>query len=298
MEWLNYHHLYYFWTTAREGSIVKSSGKLFVSQPTISAQIKALEDSLGEKLFERAGRGLEPTEAGRIVMRYAEEIFGLGKEMRDTLKGRPTAKVPTLTVGIADVLPKVVAHRLLRPVLRGFETIRLVCREEKTEALFAGLAAQRLDALLTDAPLPAGSKVKAFSHLLGRSGIAFFARPDLAAGFRKGFPRSLDGAPMLLPTDNTALRRALDQWFDALGLRPRVVGEFEDSALMKVFGQEGAGVFMGPSFVEKEIRAQYRAAVIGRTEEVSESFYVISPERRVKNPAVMKLVEAARKGLA
>lgn len=298
MEWLNYHHLYYFWMSAREGSIAKASAKLCVSQPTISAQVRALEDGLGERLFERAGRRLELTEAGRLVVRYADEIFLLGKEMRDTLKGRPSSRLPALTVGISDVMPKMVAHRLLSPILQGGDGLRLVCREEKTEALFADLASQRLDALLTDAPLPPGAKVKAFSHLLGRCGIVCFGREPAASRYRKGFPASLDGAPLLLPTENTLLRRDLDRWFDALSVRPSVVGEFDDSALLKVFGQAGAGLFLAPAYVEKEIRAQYRVAVVGRTEDVTESFYLISPERRVKNPAVARLLETARRGFA
>jgi len=294
MEWMNYHHLYYFWVSAREGSIVKSSAKLCVSQPTISAQIKALEKSLGERLFERVGRRLELTEAGHIAMRYADDIFALGKEMRDTLKGRPTAKAPTLSVGISDVMTKAVVHNLLLPVLAGIEGIRLVCREDTTDTLIADLAAQRLDVLLTDAPLPPGSKVKAFSHLLGESGISFFAPADMAARLRRGFPAGLDGAPMLVPTENTSLRRTLDQWLEEKGLRPRIVGEFEDSALLKVFGQHGAGVFMGPTYVEKGIRDQYRVAVVGRTDEMKERVYAISPERRVKQPAVAKMLEASR----
>lgn len=297
MEWLNYHHLYYFWVSGREGSIVKSSEKLFVSQPTISAQIKALEDSLGEKLFERVGRRLELTATGHIVMRFADEIFALGKEMQDTLKGRPTGKMPTLQVGISDVVPKMVAHRLLRPALRAFSGVRLVCREEKAENLFAGLATQSLDVLLTDAPLPAGAKVKAFSHLLGECGIVFFAHPEIAASLKKGFPGNLDGAPILVPTANTTMRRALDTWFEQRKLAPRIVGEFEDSALMKVFGQDGVGLFAGPAFVEKDIKAQYGVVAVGRTDEVVERFYAISPERRVKHPVVARLLEEGRKGL-
>lgn len=296
MEWLNYHHLYYFWVSAKEGSIVKSSARLFVSQPTISAQIKALETSLGEKLFLRAGRKLELTEAGHIAMRYAEEIFGLGKEMQDTLKGRPSAKRPGLHVGISDVVPKMVAHRMLRPVLHAFKDIRLICREDRTEGLFGELASHRLDVLLTDSPLPVGSTLKAFSHLLGESGVVFFAHPRLA-DYRKRFPASLDGAPMLLPTSNTSLRRNLDRWFEEHALQPHIVGEFEDDALLKVFGQDGIGIFAGPAFIENDIKAQFGVVPIGRTEEVTERFYAISPERKVKNPIVAKLLESARKGL-
>lgn len=296
MEWLNYHHLFYFWVSAKEGSIVKSSARLFVSQPTISAQIKALEASLGERLFTRAGRKLELTEAGQIAMRYADDIFGLGKEMQDTLKGRPSAKRPALHVGVSDVVPKMVAHRILRPAFKAYKDIRLICREDRTEGLFAELAAHRLDVLLTDSPVPAGSTLKAFSHLMGECGAVFFAHPRLA-DYRKGFPASLDGAPMLLPTSNTSLRRALDKWFDEMGLRPHIVGEFEDAALLMVFGQDGYGIFAGPAFIENDIKAQFGVVPIGRTEDVAERFYAVSPERKVKNPVVAKLLESARKTL-
>lgn len=295
MEWLNYHHLYYFWVSAKEGTIVKSSARLFVSQPTISAQIKALEESIGEKLFQRAGRKLELTEAGHIAMRYAEEIFGLGKEMQDTLKGRPSAKRPALQVGISDVVPKMVAHRILRPVLQAYKDIRLICREDRTESLFGELASHRLDVLLTDSPLPTGSTVKAFSHLLGESGVVFFAHPRLSE-YRKRFPASLDGAPMLLPTTNTSLRRALDKWFEEHALKPQIVGEFEDAALLKVFGQDGIGIFAGSGFIENDIKAQFGVVPIGRTDEVTERYYAISPERKIKNPVVARLLESARKG--
>ncbi len=296
MEWLNYHHLYYFWISAREGSIVKSSEKLFVSQPTISAQIKALEDSLGEKLFERVGRRLVLNEAGHIAMKYAEDIFGLGKEMRDTLKGRPSAKLPMLSVGISDAMSKLVAYRLLKPIQQGPEIIRLICREDRTENLIAGLGAQKLDLLLTDAPLPPGSKVKAFNHLLGESGVTFFGTAELTAKFKRGFPGSLQGAPLLCPADNTSLRRGLDRWLEAEKIQPQIVGEFEDSALMKVFGQHGSGLFMGPTYVEAEIRAQYKVSVIGRTNAVKEQFYAISPERKIKQPAVAKILSASPLG--
>lgn len=296
MDWLNYHHLYYFWISAREGSIVKSSEKLFVSQPTISAQIKALEDSLGEKLFDRAGRRLVLNEAGHIAVKYAEDIFGLGKELRDTLKGRPSSKVPVLSVGISDSLSKLVAYRLLKPVLQGIDGIRLVCREDRTENLIAGLAAQKLDLLLTDAPLPSGSKVKAFNHLLGESDVSFFAAPELAAKFKRGFPGSLVGAPFLCPVEHTTLRRSLDRWLESKGIQPRIVGEFEDSALMKVFGQHGTGIFTGPTYVEAEIRNQYKVSLVGRTDGVKEQFYAISPERKVKQSAVAKILEASPLG--
>lgn len=296
MEWLNYHHLYYFWISAKEGSIVNSSRRLFVSQPTISTQIKSLEDALGEKLFLRAGRKLELTEAGHIAMRYAEEIFGLGREMQDALKGRPGAMRPALRVGVSDVVPKMVAHRMLRPVLQAYKDLRLICREDRTEGLFAELAAHRLDVLLTDSPLPPGSHLKAFSHLLGESEVAFYAHPRLR-DYRKRFPASLDGAPMLLPTPNTSLRRALDKWFEERSLKPHIVGEFEDAALLKVFGQDGLGIFASPVFIESGVKGQFGVESLGRTDEVVERYYAISPERKVKNPIVARLLDAARKGL-
>ncbi len=294
MEWLNYNHLYYFWVSAREGSIVKSSSKLFVSQPTISAQIKSLEESLKEKLFNRVGRRLELTEAGHIALRYADEIFGLGKEMRDTLKGIPTSKLPSLTVGISDIMPKMVVHRLLRPLLEGQSGIRLICHEDKTEALIANLAAQKFDILLTDSPLPAGSNVKAFNHLICESGITFFAIKEQALKLKKDFPNSLNGAPCLFPTENTTLRLSLNQWFEEKSIKPNIVGEFEDSALMKVFGQNGAGVFTGPTYVEKEICKQYSVVPLGKTENIRERFFLISPERKVKQASVMQILAAAK----
>lgn len=294
MEWLNYHHLLYFWIVAREGSIARACEQLRLAQPTISGQIRALENSLNEKLFARSGRNLVLTEAGRVVFRYAEEIFSLGKELTETLKGRPTGRPPRLLVGVADVLPKLVAHRLLDPVFHLPEPPKVICLEGKPDRLLAELAVHGLDVVLTDAPIEPSIKVRAFNHLLVDSPVSLFAAPRLATAYRRGFPRSLDGAPFLLPTANTARRRNLEQWFDAEGVHPVVVGEFEDSALLEVFGHEGHGLFAAPSLIESEVRRQYRVQVIARLESVRDRFYAISIERKLKHPAVVAISEAAR----
>ncbi len=243
MEWLNYHHLLYFWMVAKEGGISKAAVQLHLAQPTLSSQIQKLEKSMGAKLFDRVGRSMVLTETGHIVYRYADEIFSLGRELTDTLKGIPTRDTLPLTVGVPDVLPKLIVYRLLKPALEIAEQVRLVCYEGKLHELLTDLALHRLDIVLADSPLTPETHVRAFNHLLGESGVTIFARSDLAKKHRKGFPKSLHGAPMLLPTQNTSMRRALEQWFDAKDIRPRVVHEFEDSAVLKVFGQHGEGLF-------------------------------------------------------
>jgi LysR family transcriptional activator of nhaA len=297
MEWLNYHHLLYFWIVAKEGSIAKACAVLRLAQPTVSGQLKLLEESLGEPLFARAGRGLVLTEVGQVVFRYAEEIFGLGRELQDVLKGRPRGRPLRFTVGVSDLVPKLVAYRILRPAIEMADPVQLVCDEDKPERLLAELAEHRLDIVLSDAPVTSKTPVKAFNHLLGTSGATLFAAPALAAKLRKGFPSSLDGAPFLLPADGSSLRRSLEQWFDTIGVRPRLCGEFRDSALMKTFGQAGAGVFTAPTAIEKEIRLHYRVDVLGRTTAVTETFYAISVERKLKHPAVVTILEAAREKL-
>ncbi len=294
VEWLNYHHLLYFYLVAREGGLLPASEKLRLAQSTVSGQIRALEEALGEKLFVRSGRRLVMTEIGRHVFRYAEEIFSLGQELQDSLKGRPGGRPIALNVGVADAVPKLVAQRILEPALRLPEAVRLVCREGKPERLLAELAVYGLDVILSDAPIPPSVRIRAFSHVLGECGIVFFGVAALAEAHRRQFPRSLDGAPMLLPTENTALRRSLDQWFAKEGVRPRVVGEFDDSALLKVFGQSGAGIFPAHSVIAEEVRRQHQVQPIGRTDEVRERFYAISVERRLKHPAVVALTAEAR----
>lgn len=297
MEWLNYHHLLYFWTVAREGSLVAAGKALKLSHPTLSAQIRALEGRLDEKLFTRAGRGLVLTEMGRVVYRYADEIFSLGREMLDTVNGRSGGRPLRLDVGVADVVPKLVVRRLLQPALGGPEPVRLVCHEGRYEKLLADLTLHTLDLVIADAPLPPGSGVRAFHHLLGETGVSFFATKPLAARHRRGFPRSLDGAPLLLPLEGSPLRRSLNQWFARHGVAPRVVAEFEDSALLKVFGTDGVGIFPAPTVLEADVARQYGVQVVGRAPEVRERFYAISVERKLKNPAVVAISEAARHDL-
>lgn len=294
MDWLNYHHLRYFWAVAKEGTIAAACEKLHVAQPTISAQIRALENALGEKLFQRVGRYLTLTDTGQVVYRYADEIFSLGRELMDTLQGRPTGSPVRFNVGVADVLPKLVAYRLLEPALKLPETVRLFCHESTPAELLARLAIHDLDLVLSDSPIGPEAKVRAFSHLLGECGVSIFGTRELVAAYRRRFPASLDGAPFLLPTSSTSLRRSLDVWLDAEGIRPRIVGEFDDSALLKVFGQAGAGLFAAPDVIEQEVRRQYGVRVVGRLKSVTERFYAISVERKVKHPAVVAIAAAAR----
>jgi LysR family transcriptional regulator, transcriptional activator of nhaA len=294
MEWVNYHHLLYFWAVAREGGLVAAGKVLRLSHPTLSAQIHALEEQLGERLFSKVGRKLALTEAGHVAFRYADEIFSLGREMVDTVKGRSTGQPLRLDVGIADAVPKLVVRRLLQPALGLPQPVRLVCYEDAYEKLLADLSLHALDIVISDAPVPPGSSVRAFHHLLGETGVSFFGTKPLARAYRRGFPASLDGAPMLLPLENLTLRRALNQWFDRHGIKPRVVAEFEDGALLKVFGGDGVGIFTAPTVVEREVIRQYGVAVIGRTKDVRERFYAISVERRLKNAAVVAICDAAR----
>jgi LysR family transcriptional activator of nhaA len=294
MEWLNYHHLLYFWVVAREGGLTPASRVLRLAHPTLSGQIRQLEESLGERLFDRSGRRLVLTDVGKVVFRYADEIFSLGREMMDVVKGRPTGRPLRLNVGIADVLPKLVARRLLDPALHLPEQVRLVCYEDRYDRLLASLALHELDVVLTDAPVPPGGNVRAYGRLLGECGITFFAAPSLRGRCSGEFPKCLQGAPFLLPTETTVLRRSLEQWFDAHEVHPDIVAEFEDSALLKVFGQDGVGVFALPSIVERQTVEQYGVEVVGRTDEVKERFYAISGERRLKNPAVAAICESAR----
>lgn len=294
MEWLNYHHLLYFYTVAKEGSVSRAATTLRLAQPTLSGQIRKLEEAFDEKLFQRAGRNLVLTEMGRVVYGYAEEIFAIGRELTDTLRGRPTGRPGRLSIGVADVVPKLVTHRLLEIALTLPEPVQLVCHEGKSDRLVADLAVHAYDIVITDAPLPPHLNVKAYNHLLGESPVGFFAGGRVAAKLRAGFPASLDGAPMLLPTANTTLRRSLDPWLEERNLRPRVVAEFEDSALLKVFGQHGHGVFPAPAVLGDEIAKQYGVRQIGVAPEVVERFYAISPERRIKQPAVAAITEAAR----
>jgi len=295
MDWLNYHHLLYFWVVAREGSIAAATRKLHLTQPTISAQLRLLEESLGEKLFEKSGRSLVLTEAGRIALRYADEIFALGRELRDTLRDRPTGRPVRVHVGIADVVPKLVAYRVLRPAFQS--DIEMVCREASSETLLTLLGQHEVDLVLTDAPASA-APLRAYNHLLGESGTTFFASPSLAASLKKKpFPKSLHGAPLLLPGAATQIRRALELWLDSTGIVPKRVGEFDDLALMTAFGRGGTGIFPAPTAIETEIESEYNVRVVGRLPEVKERFYAVSAERKIKNPVVGAITSAARREL-
>lgn len=298
MEWLNYHHLLYFWVVAKEGSIVRASAELHLAHPTISGQIHRLEEVLGEKLFTRRGRHLVLTEAGHIAFRYADEIFSLGREFLDTLKGRASGRPLRLVVGVADVLPPSLVRRFLEPAFRLDQPVQVICRADKSVQEFvAELALHRVDVVIADGPAGAGIPVRAFSRLLGECGTTFFAAPKLAASIRRKFPHSLDNAPFLLPGAPSMVRRALEQWFDSQGIRPRIVAEFDDSALAKDFGKDGMGVFAAPTVIEAEVLHQYRVRVVGRSEVVRQQFYAISVERKIKHPAVVAICEAAKQNI-
>lgn len=290
---LNYQHLRYFWAVARHGNLTRASTELHLMPQTVSTQIRDLEAGLGVALFTREGRRLVLTETGHIVYRYADEIFGIGRELQDAVRGLP-GRPMHLTVGVADVLPKRIAYRLIKPALQLSEPIRVICREGRTETLLTELAIHRLDVVLSDAPIPPTVKVRAYNHLLGESKVAFMASARLAADCRPGFPESLNGLPVLLPTEDTVLRRALDQWFDSRGLRPRIAGEFEDSALLKAFGQAGVGIFAVPSIIQDEVGSQYGVEQIGVADQIVERFYAISLERKIRHPAVAMICQTAR----
>jgi LysR family transcriptional regulator, transcriptional activator of nhaA len=297
METLNYHHLKLFWAVAREGNLTRASEKLRLTPQTVSGQIRLLEGALNEKLFRRSGRRLVLTEVGRVALGYAEDIFSIGQELMETLRGQPTGRPLRLAVGVVDVVPKLVAHRLIEPAFQLEEQVRVICREESPERLLVELAAHRLDVVLSDGPIPPSMRVKAFSHQLGECGVTFVAQPALADRLREDFPRSLDRAPALLPGRDAALRRQLDGWFKDRGVQPVIIGEFEDSALLKVFGQAGAGFFAVPTVIVEEVMRQYEVGWVGATTEVVERYYAISAERRLRNPAVAAICEAARSKL-
>lgn len=291
---LNYNHLYYFWRVAKEGGVARAAAVLHLTPQTISGQLRILETAAGAKLFTRAGRRLVLTDTGRLAFDYADDIFRIGAEMKEALEGRAGGRPLPFTVGVVDVVPKIIAYRLLEPALRLPQPVRIVGREGKLDALLADLAGHKLDMVLADSPLGAAANVRAFNHLLGECGIVFFAARKLAPPYRRRFPQSLHGAPLLLPAANTAVRGALMQWLDRRDIRPRIAGEFDDSALMKAFGQAGAGVFVAPSVIEREVMRQYDVQPVGRTDEVRERFYAISAERKLRHPAVVAVNDAAR----
>lgn len=295
-QWLNYHHLQYFWVVVQEGSVSKAAERLRLSQPTVSAQIRKLEDALEVKLFERHGRGLRLTDAGRVVYQYADDIFPVGREMIETLRGRPTRQRGRITIGIANAVPKLIVHRLLKPLLHGAEAPHLLCVEDNTDSLLARVAAFEVDVVIADRPAPPHARVKVFNHALGESAMTFFAAPAVAARLRRSFPRSLDGHPMLLPAPQTAVRQALDAWFDTERLRPGILAEIEDSALLKAFGRESSAVFAAPSAIAADVRRLYQVAAIGQAAAVRESYFAISAQRRVTHPGVLAITRGARAG--
>ena len=292
---MNFKHLFYFWRVAKAGGIARAGEQLHITPQTISGQIGLLEDDLGAPLFAKRGRNLELTDAGRVAFAYAEDIFKLGSELEEFLRNYPVGGRPVyFRVGIADAVPKSIAYRLLQPATSMPEPVRLVCREWKLDSLLAELAAHRLDLVIAGAPIPPSVSVRAYNHRLGESGVSFFASARLFKSLKGKFPACLDGAPMLIPGADVAVRSSLERWCEAKRLRPNVVGEFDDSALMKAFGQRGAGVFIGPTVLESEIKAQYGVRTLGKTEEIVEEFFAISVERRVTHPCVVAIVEAAR----
>jgi LysR family transcriptional activator of nhaA len=294
MDWLNYHHLHYFWVVAREGTIARACDQLHLTQPSISKQLHQLERAVGEKLFKRVGRNLVLTETGQLVFRFADEIFSLGRELSEALRGKSSRERLRLLVGVADVVPKLIAYRVLEPALHLPEPVQLMCDERGLVDLLTELADHRLDLVLSDSPLPPTSATRAYNHLLGECGVCIFGSSSLARKFRRGFPQSLDGAPFLLPTRKSMLRRSLDQWFDAQNIRPELLGEFDDRALLKVFGQAGVGLFPGAAAVERETCRQHHVQLVGRLDAVRERFYAISVERKLRHPAVKAITEAAQ----
>jgi LysR family transcriptional activator of nhaA len=295
MEWVNYQHLLYFYTVAKEGSLARASSNLRLAQSTISKQIHQLEHVLGHHLFVKSGRRLVLSDSGRLAFRYAEEIFGLGMEMMDTFKDRPIGKPIRITVGIADVVPKLIAERVLMPILETPRTYRLICKEGKPEQLLVSLAMHELDVVLMDAPSSTNTRVRVFSHLLAESTVTFFGSTELAAKYRQDFPKSLAQAPILMPTNNTVLRRTLEQWFDQKGIRPDVVCEFEDSALLKAFGRRGVGLFPAATAISNDIVSQYKVEPVGEAIGVFEHLYAVTVDRKIQNPAVAAMRESAQK---
>jgi LysR family transcriptional activator of nhaA len=296
---MNFKHLHYFWVTAKAGGVMRAGEQLHTTPQTLSAQIKLLEERLGRRLFRKSGRKLELTDDGRVALRYADEIFSLGQELESSLHERSAAgsQVRELRVGLEDAVAKTVAYRLLEPALSLPEPVRLICTEGRFEDLMAQLALHRMDLVIADEPLTSRLSVKAFNHKLGSSPMSFFAAPALAARLMGPFPLCLNGAPLLAPGPGSSSRPLVEAWLTRHQLTPRVVGEFEDGALMKAFGRQGAGVFVSPSVVEVDTVAQYGVQVVGRSDEIVEDFYAISVERRLTHPGVVAITQAARNEL-
>lgn len=293
MAHLNFKHLRYFWTVAKSGSIARASEQLHVTPQSISGQLSELQEALGAELLQRSGRGLMLTDAGRRILGYAEEIFSLGDELLEVVRDPKSRATMPFRIGVADSVPKSVAYRVVEPVLHMPEAVRVICREGRLVSLVADLAVNRLDMVVADRPLPPDIKVRAYNHLLGKSGLTVFAAGALAKSLKGKFPMQLDKAPFLLPGDSAAIRSGLEQWFDARNVHPRIVGEFDDGALMKAFGQSGAGAFVAPTAIADYVCRQYEVQAIGRIDEVIEELYAITTERRIRHPATIAMSQAA-----
>lgn len=298
MDWLNYHHLLYFWMVARTGSVAEAARQLHLTSPTLSSQVRKLEDSLGVKLFRPAARRLTLTDTGQMVFEYADQIFALGRELAETVRSGTTSGSLRLKVGATSSLPKLVVYRFLQPTRTADQPVQILYQEAELDKLLTDLAVHRLDVVLSDEPAPSSSGLKVFNHPLGESAVGFFARPELIdsrpAGDERELIARLRELPMLLPPTPNPLRRGLEQWFDAHHLLPRVVHEIGDSALLKVFGQAGDGVFPAPAVVADEICRQYDVIMLGETAAVRERFFAISTERQIQHPAVVAVCQAAQ----
>lgn len=294
---INYKHLHYFWEVAKAGSIARASEKLHLTPQTISGQLSLLEGHLGEALFSRIGRNLELTETGRLVLTYADEIFSLGGELEELLRNLPAGRPKVFKVGVADVVPKSIAYRLLAPALQLPEAVRIVCREGSVDSLLAELALHKVDLVIADGPIPSTVNVRGFNHFLGDCGITFFATAELARTLDNKFPQNLSGMPILLPGEMTLVRNQLVEWLNSQHIYPQIVGEFDDSALMKAFGQTGTGIFIAATPIAEEVKQQYGVVSIGETSKVREQFYAISVERKISHPAVAAITETAREWL-
>jgi len=294
---LNYKHLHYFWVVAKEGSISKASEQLHLTPQTISGQLSLLEEYLGLSLFNKVGRNLEITDIGRRVLSYAEDIFSLGNELEQMLRNLPSEQPQLLKVGVVDVIAKSIAHQILLPALQMTESTRMICSEADLETLLAELTLHRLDMVIADSPIPPSVSTRAFSHRLGQCAVSFFATEELSNKLSGDFPQCLNNIPILLPSKGNQLRSAIDKWLLNHRISPIIAAEFDDSALLKTFGQQGVGVFIAPTAIEEEVKMQFKVKAIGQTNEIKEEFFAISIEKRVSNPIVSAVIESANNTL-
>ncbi|MFT7561755.1 MAG: LysR family transcriptional activator of nhaA [Flavobacteriales bacterium] len=294
---LNYKHLQYFWVVAHAGSIAKASERLHITPQTISGQISMLEERLGVSLFERVGRGLALTEVGKVTLQYADEIFELGQELGDVLRGAPTFGPTEFIVSAASAVPKTIVYRILEPALALDSNMKLTCKEGPVDSILADLAVHKVDLVISDQAIPSEFSIKAFNHKLGGCGVTFFASPKLARKLKGSFPNNLNNTPIILPTSQYGIRKQFDLWATEQNIYPCITGQFDDSALMKSFGERGMGVFFMPTIIATEVCKNFHVKVIGQTDDITNNFYAISAERKVRHPAVVAICEAAREML-